>query len=421
MGILGTGIRLIRQGRLLGLVLAGALVAGILAVPAQAAGPIKIGVIGPASAINGKAIFQGATLAADEINANGGVNGRKIQLVKYDNHASASDSVRAMQRAKRQDHVVAITGVFISEVALAMEPWSARLHLPFITTGTASTKITENIHDNYAKYKYVFHDWLNSDQITKNVCDSARDILVGQLHYDTAAIMSEDAAWTKPLDAALQKCLPKAGLRVTDTVVFSPGTNNFAPIFSKIEKNHPDVIIVGFAQVGVKPTVQWHNKRVPSLMAGVNSQAGTSSFWKDTNGATEGVMTESAGAPGAAVTPKSVPFEKAYRKKFGSAPAYNAFSTYDSIYFLKAAIERAGSTDPDKLVSALEKTDYVGTWGTIKFQGKNDKYTHGLVYGKSGVTGIEFQWQNGKQVAIWPEHAATGKIIVPDYIKSANK
>lgn len=410
-----------RLGEIMTLMLAGVLVAGVFALPAQAAGPIKIGVIAPASAINGVAIFQGAKLAAEEINANGGVNGRKIQLVEYDSHASSSDAVRAIQRAARKDKVVAVTGVFITEVALGLEPWSSRLHMPLIITGAASTKITENVHANYAKYKYIFNDWLNSYQIGEHICDSAKDILVGQLHYKTAAIMSEDAAWTKPLNKALQKCLPEAGLKITDTVVFSPSTKNFTPIFSKIESSNPDVIIAGISHVGIKPTVQWHNQRVPILMAGVSSQAGTSNFWKDTNGATQGVITESAGAPGAALTPKSIPFEKAYQKKFNSWPAYDAFSTYDSIYFLKAAIERAESTDPDKLVDALEKTNYVGTWGTIKFQGKEDTYTHGLVYGKGGVTALDFQWQDGKQVAIWPKSAATGKVMVPDYIKAARK
>ncbi|MFP3693686.1 ABC transporter substrate-binding protein, partial [Burkholderia sp. SIMBA_048] len=80
----------------------------------------------------------------------------------------------------------------------------------------------------------------------------------------------------------------------------------------------------------------------------------TTSFWKDTNGATEGVITASAAAPGIAVTPKTVPFADAYQKKFGVSPAYCGFTSYDLVYILADAIRRnKGSTDPDKMVDAL--------------------------------------------------------------------
>ena len=145
---IANSIQSFRQARrVVGLLLASS--ASVLTLsPAQADQSIKIGVIAPAAAIIGKAIFQGAELAVEQINANGGVSGRRIVLIKYDNHASASDAVRAFQRAAQQDHVVAVTGSFISEVALAVEPWAARLKTPFIITGAASTQITKKPHDN---------------------------------------------------------------------------------------------------------------------------------------------------------------------------------------------------------------------------------------------------------------------------------
>ena len=66
---------------------------------AQSKDPIKIGVIAEAQAVAGSSIPQAAQLAADEINAAGGVNGKKIEIVSYDNHSSAAESVRAFQRA----------------------------------------------------------------------------------------------------------------------------------------------------------------------------------------------------------------------------------------------------------------------------------------------------------------------------------
>ena len=115
--------------------------------------PIKIGVIAEAQAVAGSSIPQAAQIAADEINAKGGVDGRKIEIVSYDNHSSSAESVRAFQRAVNEDHVNAVIGSYISEVVLALEPWASRLKTVFITPGAASDVITQNIAKDYEHNK----------------------------------------------------------------------------------------------------------------------------------------------------------------------------------------------------------------------------------------------------------------------------
>src|SRR6476660_502331 len=80
---------------------------------AMAAEPLRIGVIAEAQAIAGASIPQAAQLAADEINANGGVDGRKIEIISYDNHSSSADSVRAFQRAVNEDKVNIVIASYI--------------------------------------------------------------------------------------------------------------------------------------------------------------------------------------------------------------------------------------------------------------------------------------------------------------------
>ena len=288
---------------------------------ARADEPIKIGVISEEAAVAGASISHAAQMAADEINAAGGVNGRKIEIVAYDDHSSAADAVRAFQRAVNQDHVNAVIVSYISEVVLAVEPWAARLHMPTITPGAASNDISKHVHDDYDHYKYMFHGWLTSAFIAQAICDASHDNLVEKLHMKTAVVMSEDAAWTTPLDARYLVCLPQAGLKVLDHIRFNPDTTDFTPIFNQIEAKHPDVIITGISHVGVQPTVQWHDQQVPIPMAGQSSQATTSTFWKDTNGATEGVITASAASAGVALSPTTIPFSDAYQKKFGAFPS----------------------------------------------------------------------------------------------------
>jgi branched-chain amino acid transport system substrate-binding protein len=402
-----------------GLVVTGSLIAMAALSPTRAAdqGPIKIGVVSEQAAIVGQAISQGAQLAADDINKQGGIDGRQIQIITYDDHSSASDAVRAYQRAVQQDHVSAVVTTFISEVALAIEPWAARLHMPTVTPAAASDLISKQVHDKYDQYKYMFEGWFPSPILAQAVCDSSRDLFVNKLHMKTAAIMSEDADWTKPLDAGYEKCLPKAGLNVVDEISFNPDTTDFTPIFNRIEAKHPDVIITGVAHVGVQPTVQWHSQQVPIALGGISAQATNPTFWQDTNGATNGVVTQSGTVPGLAMTPLTVKVGNEFQQKYGHFPAFDGFTSYDAVRVIAQAIGRAKSTDPDKIVAEMEKTNMEGTLGKVAFYGRNDPYTHAMKYGPGYTTGIFIQWQDGKQVCIWPEDKCPNKMVFPSFVK----
>jgi branched-chain amino acid transport system substrate-binding protein len=388
-----------------------------LGVSAQTSEPIKIGVIAEAQAVAGSSIPLAAQLAADEINAAGGLDGRQIKIFPYDNHSSATESVRAFQRAVNEDHVNAVIASYVSEVVLALEPWTGRLKTVMVTPGAASDVITQNIAKDYDHLKYTFHGYATSTSIADATCAAAKDLLVDQLKMKTAVVMSEDAAWTTPLDAEYLKCLPNIGLKVLDHIRVSPDTTDFTPIFNKIEGEKPDVIITGISHVGVQPTVQWKQQQVPIPMFGISSQASNSSFWNDTNGAVEGVLYQAFSGPDVAVTPKTLPFVAAFQKRYGNFPSYCGYTAYDEVYYIADAIKRAGSTDPDKLVDALEKTDYVGTIGRVEFKGRDTPYPHALKIGAGTITGLMLQWQNGKQINLWPANVANGKLKFPSFVK----
>ena len=384
---------------------------------AQSGEPIKIGVIAEVQSIAGASTPGGAQIAADEINAKGGVLGRKIEIVTYDNKSSSADSVRAFQRAVSEDKVSAVIASYISEVVLALMPWASRLKTPFITPGAASNEITKAVNKDYEKNKYTFHGYLTSAAQAQAVCDAAKDLLVDGMKMKTAVIMSEDAAWTKPLDVGYEACLPKAGLKVVEHIRFSPDTTDFTPIFNKIEAQKPDVIVTGISHVGVQPTVQWKNQQVPIPMFGISAQALSPTFSADTNGAADGVPSLAVAMSEVAVTPKTKPFAQAFKAKFGNLPAYTGYTAYDEVHIIAEAITRAGSTDPDKMVAELEKTNYEGTIGRTQFYGKDDEFTHGLKYGPGAITGLVFQWQNGKQVTVWPKTLAEAQMKFPSFVK----
>ena len=189
-------------------------------------------------------------------------------------------------------------------------------------------------------------------------------------------------------------------------VNFNPDTTDFTPIFNEVEGKHPDVMIMGIAHVGVQPTVQWHSQQVPIPMAGISAQASNDTFWKSTNGATEGVITQTGSAPGIALSPVTLAVQKAYEDKYHNFPAFTGFTSYDGVMAFAQAIKRAGSTDPDKVVAEMEKTDMDGAVGHLGIL-RPQRRVHACAEIRNDyVTGIFVQWQNGKQVCIWPTASA---------------
>jgi len=376
--------------------------------------PIRIGVIAPMSAAEGKGIVRGAKLAAAEINAHNGIDGRPIKLYTYDDQLSASTAVRDFQRLVQQDKVVAVVGTWLSEVALAVEPWASRLKTPYLISDAGSPQLTRRVHEHYGRYKYSFSMLSNSVTMAHTVCDFVHHTLAAKMGAQRAAILSENAKWTQAFDQTFEKCLPKAGTKVVDHLRFDPGTSDFTPVFEKVEKHHPGVLVTGLAHTGLEATVQWHQRQVPSLMVGMNALAQSHGFWKQSNGAAQDVVTLSGPVRGVDLTPKTAPYMDAFIQRFGDkvAPGFGV-TTYDAIHILRNAIERAGSTNADKLVAALEKTDYVGAGnaGHIRFYGRSAPYTHNSTYRM-----IMIQWQGGKRVPVWPPSIAK-PVKLPGFVQ----
>ena len=112
-------------------------------------------------------------------------------------------------------------------------------------------------------------------------------------------------------------------------------------------------------------------------MLGISSQATNSTFWKDTNGATEGVLFNAVSGPGVAVTPKTLPFVDAFQKKFGNLPSYAGYTAYDEVYISPTPFIAPARPTATSSSTRMEKTDYVGTIGRIEFLPKDDPHPHG--------------------------------------------
>ena len=133
-------------------------------------------------------------------------------------------------------------------------------------------------------------------------------------------------------------------------------------------------------------------------------EAQTSGFWEATGGKGEYVLTQNIYAR-VAITEKTIPFHDRFVDRFGESPIYTA-GTYDAIFVLKEAIERAGTIETDAVIDELKKTDFLGVGGRIVFTGMDSPYPQDLTWGPGYVTGLGTQWRDGKMLAVWPDGRA---------------
>jgi len=174
--------------------------------------------------------------------------------------------------------------------------------------------------------------------------------------------------------------------------------------------------------VGIPYAKQLGELEIPAASVGINVEAQADGFWDATGGYGNYETTLNTYAKGVAITEYTIPFFDAFVEKCGQTPTYNA-GTYDAIYVLMEAIERAGTLDSDAVVIELEKTDRVGTSGRLVFTANDTPNPHDVTYGPGYVTGLATQWQDGEMKAVWPwdwndiTYEGTVMWQVPDRVK----
>src|SRR5580704_1366527 len=105
------------------------------------------------------------------------------------------------------------------------------------------------------------------------------------------------------------------------------------------------------------------------------------------------------------------------RSRRSTATSHPTAATPPTTRSITSPTPSSGSADSEKLVTALEATDYVGTIGRIQFKGKDTPNPHALKVGSDTITGLMLQWQDGKQVNLWPANVANGNLKFPKFIK----
>ncbi len=394
-----------------GLVLLGAVAS--LPARAQDKKPILIGCTCPIQLEVGRDSVDAIQMAIDEINAKGGVLGRKLQKVVADETMDPQQGVAAINKLTADSHVDVLIGGYNSGVTLAQEPHIAEAKTIYLGVGSASPSITNFVKKDYNRYKYVFRtNPLNSARQAEQMASFVTGKLKG-LGYTKIAIIGENAKWVQDMVPGLKAAAVKGGVDVPMMELFDPEMSDFSPLFARVKGTGVQYMLVILSHANSDVFVkQWYDAKFPIPIGGIDVKGQDPDFFTRIGGKAIS-ETVTLALPPVALTAKTMPFLNAFNKLYKRAPVYTAPGAYDSVYIYAEAVTRAKTTDPEKVIPELEKTHFLGTQGTYSFDDQHD-----VKPGKDGINLLFVQWQqDGKRVIVWPEHVSNGKMILPPWME----
>ena len=334
--------------------------------PVMAADPIKVGWVGPLSPPGGYAegalMKQAAELAAEEINAKGGVLGRPIQVVFQDTRGMPEEGTAAAERLISQEKVVAITGEFHSSVFLAEMEVAHNAGIPIIAVDVWALKITAK------GYPEVFRVAPNQALIAGKYGE-----WIAAAGFKNVAFIYEKNDGGQSARDVLLPVLDKHGVKY-DAVGADPTATDFTAQIERLKSKSPayDFFMTAYSLAGAYPMIsQAHTLGfAPTAKTGIANSGGPAvdpTFWKNVGEAGKYLVTEVVGLPKNAWNDTTKAFVAAFKKKYNHSPSPQAIENYDAMLLLADAIKRANSTDGKALIAALEKTDIVLGRGRYTF------------------------------------------------------
>jgi branched-chain amino acid transport system substrate-binding protein len=375
-----------------------ALAAAVLAagLPAAAQGPIRLGAslsLTGTYAKLGNYQHEGYKLCVKQANDRGGVLGRKIELVLYDDQSNPSTAVRLYEKLITEDKVDAVMGPYSSPVSEAAANVTEKYQKVMVMPLAATTSIFKKGR------KYIFMVISPAETYLEGLVDTA-----AKRGLKTVAIVYEDTLFAKTAASGAAELAKKRGMQVVFQEGYPKGNQDFSAVLTKIKAVNPDVLAAStYFDDAVAITRQMRELNVNPKMYGITVGGDLPEFHallkqnaEYIYGATQ--WEEALPYPG------NKEFVEAYTKEFGREPVYHSAAGYAGCVIYLEAIKRAGSLDADRVRDVLLKLETRTAFGEFKVDADGFQVAHKM---------ITTQWQEGKKVIVWPDELATGKVRFP--------
>ena len=384
---------------------ASAILGGPTYLRAQGAA-VKLGVLHPVSgalSYSGQQGRLGATLAIEEINAAGGIkalNGAKIEPILGDAQSTPEGGNAEVEKMNSAG-VAAIVGGYASAICLAASQTAARYDLPYVVdVGVTDAIVTRGL-------KNTFRFGPGFGVIARTALDNLVTIndQAGK-PAKTVVIVHEDSAFGSGLAKLLNEQLPGRGFQVLETISHPTPTRDFNNVVLKIRAHNPDLVIPANyynEYVLLARTMQQQRVQPKGIYSVLGGAASSYKFVKEFAEAAQYIMDCNHWFDPR--NPKSAALRKKVENK-GEFYTYEVFMNYSCVLLLADAIERAGSAERPKLISALESSTFAGhvmPYGPTRFvNGQNQ----GAAPVNTQVLGNDIQ-------VIFPDTFASAKPVFP--------
>jgi len=367
-----------------------------LPLPAAAQTPIKIGAsmsVTGTYAKPGSYQKEGYDVCIDELNAKGGLLGRKVELVIYDDQSQPATAVKLYEKLITEDKVDAVMGPYSSAVSEAVANVTEKYKKVMVAPLAATTSIFKKGR------KYIFMVITPAENYLDGLIDMA-----AKRGLKTVAIINEDTLFPKASAAGTAEAAKKRGMQVVLQEAYPKGNTDFSALLVKIKAANPDVIAAGtYFDDAVAITRQMKELNVNPKMFGLTVGGDLPEFHDLLKQNAEYVY-------GSTQWDETLPypgqkeFLAAYTKKFKHEPSYHAAAGYAGCLIYGEAVKRAGTLDADKVREQLLKMEIKTAFGDYKVDADGFQVAHKMVM---------LQWQDGKRVVVWPDDLAGGKARYP--------
>lgn len=372
----------------------------IIADPALA-DKIKVGIVLPLTgklAKFGEIENKSFLMAVDEINAAGGVNGKKIDLIIEDTTGKPDVGRSAIEKLISRDKVIVVGGGYSSSMTWATIAVAQQRKIPFLVNTGSADRITEQgwnyifrLNPPVSEYPKAFASFLE---------EVASDV-------KTVAILHEDSFFGQSGSKKFVKKCERMGLKVVMKEGYEASSIDFKPLLVKAKAKNPDLVyIISYMDASLLLRQSKELNFNPKLFMGNAAGFTPPEFQENAGPASDYVFSATLWIP-------SVPYPGAkeyYDKfvaKYDSPTEYHGAEAYACMYVIADALKRAKTLTREGVRDALATTDMMTVFGPVKF------ISYGKKTQQNSLPTFLVQWINGKLETVWPKDVSTRKYVYP--------
>ncbi|HSR96768.1 MAG TPA: ABC transporter substrate-binding protein [Kofleriaceae bacterium] len=358
---------------------------------------IRIGVITSLTgtqAAFGQAHKHGYTIAVNDINAKGGVLGKPVEVLFYDDQSKPDQAVQGVAKLVDQDHVPIILGSYASETTRAIIPRATQKEIPLIIP----TATADNVMETGSPWIFRICAGANS------YAAAMADFLKNNGAPKTMAIVYENTNFGQANAKSMKDAAPKVGIEVVDEEAYQAASPDYKALLQRVVAKSPEVVY--FASYLLDATALMRQSEQVSLnpkwitAAGTGFSAAEFPTAKGAGKYAEYTFSVSQWLPQAKWA-GSKEFDEAYMKLAGNHAAYHGMQAYTALIVAAAAINNAKSDKPKAIADEIRKLHIETPFGPISFDAK----------GQNAHPVLITQVQNGEYKLVWPADVAESKPI----------